>query len=77
MGSELGHVSPLKDEGKDKTEQSDVVRDFVIRSAEYEREGLAAEGEQLGGRVDVDSSLGKGGDGSLTFLGFACDKYDY
>ncbi len=71
------HVSPLKDEEKDKTEQSDLVRDFVIGLAEYEREGLAAEGEQPGGRVEVDSSLSKGGDGSLTLSGFACDKYDY
>ena len=35
------------------------------------------EGKQRGERVEVDSSLSKGGDGSLTLLGFACDKYDY
>lgn len=40
-------------------------------------EELVVEGEQRGGRVEVDSGLSKGGDGSLTFLGYACDKYDY
>ena len=77
MVSEPVHVSPLKDKEKDKTEQSDLARNFVIPLAGYGREDLVVEGEQPDGRVEVDSSLSKGGDGSLTLLGFAYDKYDY
>ncbi len=42
------YVSPFEDDERSKAEQPELVRDFVIRSAEYEREGLAAEGEQPG-----------------------------
>ena len=38
-------------------------------------EELVVKSGQPGGRVEVDLSLSKGGDGLLTLLGFACDKY--
>ena len=38
-------------------------------------EDLIIESGQPVGRVEVDLILSKGGDGLLTLLGFACDKY--
>ena len=48
MVSKPVHVSPIKDNGKNKTEQPGLVKEFVIRLAEYERGGLIVEGEQPG-----------------------------